>query len=38
MIEWRAGAVVRPGKAQVELNEVRQLYTENDLWEAALDL
>jgi hypothetical protein len=34
---WVAGPVViRPEEAQVELNEVRQLYTENGLWDAAL--
>jgi hypothetical protein len=34
---WVAGpVVVQPDKAQVELNEVRHLYTENGLWEEAL--
>ena len=34
---WVAGpVVVQPDDAQVELNEVRRLYTENGLWEAAL--
>jgi hypothetical protein len=33
---WVAGPVVaRPDEAQVELTEVRQLYTENGLWEDA---
>jgi hypothetical protein len=34
---WVAGpVVVQPEKSQVELNEVRHLYTENGLWEEAL--
>ena len=34
---WVAGPVViRPDEAQVELKEIRKLYTENGLWEAAL--
>lgn len=35
---WVAGPVIdRPDEAQVDLSEVRQLYTESALWEAAFD-